>query len=140
MLQKIKIEKEINANIERVFEAFINPKDLVNWYRASDDWSTPYAEVDPVVGGIYKIRFEDPTGEHSFDYIGEFTDFTKPNLIEYKLGDERSVRIELEELSINKTLITESFDAENENGLEMQKQGWTMILNNLEKYLDSKNK
>lgn len=37
----------------------------------------------------------------------------------------------------NKTKLTTSFDAENENPVEMQRDGWQAILNNFKKYVES---
>jgi hypothetical protein len=37
----------------------------------------------------------------------------------------------------NKVKVVESFEAENENSYEMQKEGWQSILDNFRKYVES---
>jgi hypothetical protein len=52
------------------------------------------------------------------------------------MEDDRKVIISLEKQE-NSILITEKFDPENENPIEMQQQGWQMILNNFKKYVEA---
>ena len=40
------------------------------------------------------------------------------------------------ELSDNETMITEKFDPETENPVELQKTGWQMILDNFKFYVE----
>lgn len=133
--QEIVIKKEINASVDRVFEAFVNEDDLKEWYRSTNDWSTPYAHVDLREGGKLKIRFEDPKKFNSFDYEGEFTKIEKPNLLEYKLNDDRNVKIEITKDG-DKTLVKETFTVEPGQDVKLQAEGWESILNHLKDYLE----
>lgn len=132
--QAITLNKFIPATPDRVYRAFLDPADLVGWYQASPDWTTPWARVDAVPGGKLAIRFEDPAGKHSFDLEGVFTEFIPDRLIDYTMTDGRRVRIELEPVE-GGTRITETFDAEEVNNPELQRQGWMGLLDHLETYL-----
>ena len=57
-------------------------------------------------------------------------------LIENTLGDGRKVKVIFSE-SANETKLVETFEAENENSLELQRNGWQAILNNFKKYIES---
>ncbi len=75
-------------------------------------------------------------GSFGFDFEGEYTNIVNHQIIEYKLGDERQVKITFEQVE-GCTLVTEAFDAETENPIEMQQMGWQMILNNYKKHAES---
>lgn len=131
---QIIITKEINAPVERVYLAYMNEEDLKKWYRSTNDWTTPYANVDEQVGGHFKIRFEDPKRFNSYDYSGVFTRIEKPHVIEYKLDNGKEVKIKLTEKD-GKTLIEETLDASSGRDVEMEAKGRELILDHLEEYL-----
>ena len=68
-----------------------------------------------------------------FDLEGVYSRLEQHHLIEYILADQRKVLTQFKEEG-NQTRVIETFDAENENSLEMQKAGWQAILNNFKKY------
>jgi len=55
---------------------------------------------------------------------------------EYTMGDGRQVKVSFNS-SGNETKITETFDAESQNPIEMQRGGWQAILDNFKKYTES---
>ena len=75
-------------------------------------------------------------GSFGFDFEGVYEQIIKEQLIRYSLADNRKVSIELSGLG-EVTVVTETFDAETENPLEMQQTGWQAILNNLKQYTES---
>lgn len=134
MTDKIKITKKLSATPQRVYDAYMNPADLIQWYSASEGWTTPYAEIEAVPGGKFKIRFEDPTGKNSFDYEGVFSRVETPSLFEQQLGDDRVVLTQIKEVPGGCEIVQE-FDADDVYPLEYQAKGWLAILDNLERYL-----
>jgi uncharacterized protein YndB with AHSA1/START domain len=74
-------------------------------------------------------------GSFSFNFEGIYTNITPHKLIEYSLADGRKVKILFTENN-NGIAIEESFDLENENTQELQKDGWQAILNNFQKYVE----
>lgn len=131
----ITLSVDIDANLETVWNKFTLPEHIIHWNFASDDWCSPKAENDLRVGGKFHSRMEAKDGSFGFDFEGTYLQVKPMELIEYILADERKVKI-LFETKEHQTLITETFDAENENPIEMQKMGWQAILNNFKKYVE----
>ena len=61
-----------------------------------------------------------------FDFEGTYTNIKQHELIEYTMGDGRKVKILFKE-EAGKTKITESFEAESQNSLELQQSGWQSL-------------
>lgn len=132
----ITVMTTVDAPIERVWAAYITPEDIVEWNAASDDWHTTKSTVDLRVGGQFSSRMEAKDGSFGFDFEGTYTKILPHQLIEYSFGD-REARVTFEESPEGAT-VTVSFDAEDENDVEMQRQGWQAILDNFKKHVLSK--
>ena len=76
-------------------------------------------------------------GSMGFDFEGTYTRVLPGKLIEYVMDDERAVSISFE-AGAGGVTITETFDAENENPLEMQREGWQSILDSFRTYVESR--
>lgn len=139
-MSKINIESVIEAPIEFVWEKYTNPNDIVKWNSASDDWHTTRAENDLKVGSKFLSRMEAKDGSMGFDFEGIYTSIINHQLIEYKLGDDRRIKVMFSQKNDNNsTRIEIEFDAESTHSLDMQKSGWQSILNNFKNYVE-KNK
>jgi uncharacterized protein YndB with AHSA1/START domain len=134
--QKIVVETIINAPISKVWENWTEPKHITQWNNASDDWHTPHAENDLRVGGKFLSRMEAKDGSFGFDFEGVYSEIIPFKKIRYGLEDGREVETIFAENGETTKIIT-TFDAENENPIEMQKGGWQAILNNFKKYVES---
>jgi len=134
---KITIETEVNAPLATVWAAWVTPEDITAWNFASDDWCCPRAELNLEPGGHFTYRMEAKDGSFGFDFGGQFTAITPQQHIQFNLGDDRVVNVEFIATE-NGVRVVESFDAENENSAEQQKQGWQSILNNFKKHVESK--
>lgn len=131
----IVVETLINAPAEKLWKLWTEPEHITKWNNASDDWHTPRAENDLRTGGKFLSRMEARDGSAGFDFEGTYTIVIPNERIEYVLADGRKVKIEFNQKG-NKCRITETFDAENSNPVEMQKNGWQSILNNFKKYAE----
>jgi uncharacterized protein YndB with AHSA1/START domain len=136
MQATITLEATINAPVEKVWKYWTVPDHIVKWNSASDDWHTPFAENDLAVGGKFLSRMEARDGSFGFDFGGVYDEVKLNEVIAYTLGDGRSVKITFSPAG-EKTKIVETFEAENENSIEMQRQGWQNILNNFKMYSES---
>lgn len=134
---KIVIETEVQAPLATVWDAWVTPKDITNWNFAIDEWCCPSAEVNLEVGGNFNYRMEAKDGSMGFDFEGTFTKIESNESIHFELGDNRVVTVEFIE-TINGAKVVETFEAEDENSAEQQKQGWQSILNNFKKHVESK--
>lgn len=133
---KITIEAQVNAPLASVWSAWITPEDICQWNAASDDWHTTAATQDVRVGGKYSSRMEAKDGSFGFDFEGEYTVVEPMTLLESKLG-ERALKVEFIEHGASVTL-RETFDAEDQNPIEMQRAGWQAILNNFKRHVEAK--
>lgn len=136
MATNITVTALVNASPEHVWELWTNPKHITQWNNASDDWHSPHSESDLREGGAFKTRMEAKDGSMGFDFEGTF-DKVRPNeLLSYTLADGRIVSVAFSEKD-NGTYIEETFEAENQNPVDMQREGWQAILDNFKKYAES---
>lgn len=133
---KIKIETTISADVKKVWEYYTIPEHITKWNYASDDWHCPKAENDLKVGGKLKSRMEAKDGSFGFDFEANYDEVVKHKKISYIMTDGREAATIFENQN-GKTKVTTTFDAENENPIDMQKSGWQAILDNFKKYVES---
>lgn len=132
----ITVEVKMIAPIEKVWAFFTEPNHISNWYFASDDWHAPKAENDLQVGGKFLFRMESKDGSFGFDFNGIYDTVELKKRIEYKIEGGREVKI-LFASNAGITTVTEIFEPENENSIELQQSGWQAILNNFKKYVEA---
>lgn len=128
----VSVEKPINE----VWVAYTSPEHIVGWNFASEEWHTTRSEVDLRVGGSFNSRMEAKDGSEGFDFAGTYTKVVVNELLEYEFGGRlASVAFTPEETG---TEVEVSFDSEDENSVELQRQGWQAILDNFKKYTESR--
>ena len=130
------VQNTINAPVEKVWEFWSNPEHIIKWCSPSDDWHTPRAENDLRSGGKFLSRMEAKDGSFGFDFGGVYDEVKNHEYIEYTIGDGRKVKISFSPEGKN-TKLVETFDAENENPIEMQQGGWQAILDSFKKYTEA---
>ncbi len=139
MPEKISITVEIlvSAPAAKVWECWTLPVHITKWNHASDDWHSPHATVDLKEGGRFTIRMKAKDGSVGFDFGGTYSKVVPEKHIAYSIdGDGRSVTVHFE-VKGSSVQITETFDAETENPIDMQRQGWQAILENFKRYVES---
>lgn len=136
MKEKITIECTVNCPVEIVWRSWTEPQHITKWNFASPDWHAPSAENDLRVGGKFSSRMEAKDGSMGFDFWGTYDVIETHKRIDYTMGDERKAWITFTNTG-NQTHIIETFEAETENSLEMQKMGWQAILDNFKKHTES---
>lgn len=133
----ITIEATVKASAEKVWKLWTTPSDIIQWNSPSPEWHTPKAEHDLKAGGKFLFRMEARDGSMGFDFGGVY-DVVNPNeYLEYTIGDGRKVKINFNSKS-SETHIVQTFEAETQNSIDMQRGGWQAILNNFKKYAESK--
>ncbi|MEQ8694614.1 MAG: SRPBCC domain-containing protein [Gammaproteobacteria bacterium] len=133
---EVTVETTVSASLKRVWEAWVTPEDIRQWNFANDDWSCPNASLELGPGGQFNYRMESRDGSMGFDFEGTFIRIIDKELIEYELGDKRKVSVAFSVVE-NGVRIVESFDAEDENDAEQQKDGWQRILNNFKTHVEA---
>jgi len=135
MPKTITISTITKRSIDKIWKFWNSPEHIINWNFASDDWCCPSAENDLTIGGKYKTRMEAKDGSFGFDFEGTYSEIIDQEKITYEITDGRQVTTLFENLG-NSTKITSTFDAETDNSIEMQKNGWQAILDNFKKYAE----
>ncbi|PZX56766.1 SRPBCC domain-containing protein [Algoriphagus chordae] len=133
---KIKVQTTVNSDLEIVWDYFTQPKHIIHWNSASSDWHTPNAENDLQPGGSFTSRMEAKDGSMGFDFSGVYQEVEKHSFYSYILEDGREVEVTFRKVPAG-VEVTEIFDAESENSVEMQKNGWQAILESFKTYAES---
>lgn len=128
--ESITIETTVESPIERVWDYWTEPEHILKWAFASDDWYCPKSINDLRVGGHYATTMASKDGQMAFDFSGTYTEVKPLIRIVNQLDDGRMVWVDFESLGPNQTRVIETFEAENLNSLELQRNGWQAILNN----------
>ncbi|MFI2742232.1 SRPBCC family protein [Zhouia sp. PK063] len=132
----ITVKTTVNATIHKVWDYWTMPEHITQWNTASNDWHTPKAENNLQIGGKFNYRMEAKDGSFGFDFWGIYDEIQPFTKITFTLGDDRKVELLFEELE-KAVKITETFEPENQNPVEMQEFGWQAILNNFKMYTET---
>ncbi len=143
----LQITRNYTASPEAVFQAWTDPKALMQWFAPSDTFTTPVAEVNLVVGGSYRIQMKDPSG-HLHTVGGVYREISRPDRLVFTWAWEGGGRCdELTEIEMSETLVTVEFH-QTDTGTELKliheqlsteesrakhEQGWGGCLTGLEK-------
>jgi uncharacterized protein YndB with AHSA1/START domain len=124
--------RTLNAPRELVWEVYTQPEHMVHWL-ASNDWTTPSAEVDLRPGGRHRVEMRPLEGGEGFFFEGVYDEIVEPELLVLRIGDGRIMRTTLEDLGGSKTKLTIAWEmAEAE---ELERQGYSQILDKLAAYV-----
>lgn len=132
---RITVQTIVDAPLNIVWNCWTAPEHITQWNAASPDWHTPRATVDLRTGGVFCSRMEAKDGSMGFDFEGTYTNVVPHQLLEYSFGD-RSATVTFQETEEG-IQVVETFDAEMENPVEMQQQGWQAILDNFKVYTEA---
>ena len=133
---QITVQTKINASIDQVWECWTLPEPIMHWNFASDDWCCPSATNNLTVGSEFHYNMAAKDDSFSFDFWGTYDQIVVQKLLAITLGDGRKLTISFEDTNSG-ILVTEQFDPESENPVELQQAGWQQILENFKKYVEA---
>ena len=133
---KITIHATISAGIQKVWNYYTQPEHITKWNFATPDWHCPSASNDMRIGGKYTARMEAKDGSFGFEFEATYSEITENQKFVYIMPDGREVSVSINEDN-HLTNITVCFDAETENSVELQREGWQAILNNFKNYAEN---
>jgi uncharacterized protein YndB with AHSA1/START domain len=133
----ISVTITVNASIDKVWEQWNNPEDIMQWNNLSDEWHVPKAENDLRIGGRFLFTMGLKDGSFSFDFTGIYDEVIPHELIAYTLDDNRRSTITFS--GSNPVTITEDFEPNTTDDLEMQRGFCTAVLRSFKKHVESKN-
>ncbi|AWO02059.1 polyketide cyclase [Chitinophaga alhagiae] len=134
---EITIEALVQAPIEKVWQYFNEPEHIMQWAFASEDWHAPASSNDLRPGGKFSTTMAAKDGSFSFDFGGVYSDVQKHQRIAYEMSDGRKVKVTFAPEG-GGIKVVQAFEAEDENPVEMQREGWQTILNNFKKHTETK--
>src|SRR5262245_21206732 len=133
----ITVETVVKAKLNKVWDAWNNPADIKQWNTAQDDWHTARSTVDLREGGKFLLHMEAKDGSEGFAFEGTYTSIVPHPAVEYRMSDGGGVKVDFVERT-DSVLVKETFDAETENPLELQRTGWQAILDNFCRHVEAK--
>ena len=133
---KLTVRSTVNAPLDKSWEVYTNPELVQKWNCASPDWHCPKAENDLRDGGKFSYRMEAKDGSMGFDFYGVYDEVKPKESIRYTIGDGRKAEVLFKPLD-EKTDVIVNFEAEDQNSLELQQNGWQAILDNYKKAAES---
>ena len=136
MSTKIQIEAYIMAPLNKVWTYWTEPNHITKWNFAIPEWHCPKANNELRVGGKYSARMEAKDGSFGFDFEAIYDEVIQHKIITYTMGDGRKATTTFESTP-DGTRVKTIFDAEKQNPVEMQKNGWQSILNNFKNYAEA---
>lgn len=133
---KVTIEAIISSSAEKVWNYWTKPEHITKWNFASPDWQCPRASNDLKPGGKYFARMEAKDGSFGFDFEAVYDEVVALKKIVYTMGDGRQASTSFQQTG-DQTRVVTTFDIEDQNSADMQRQGWQAILNNFKHYTES---
>ena len=131
----ITVEITIDANIDKIWDAWANPNDIMQWNNLSPDWHTTRVENDLRPGGrfVYAMGLKD--GSFGFDFKGTYDEVITHERITYTLHDERRAIIEFK--TGRPVSIVESFEPTTNELAEIQRDFCQAVLTSFKNYVES---
>lgn len=134
---QITVQATINQPVQVVWTHWNEPSHITKWCFADISWHAPRAENTLKVGSKLNVRMEAKDGSFGFDFGSVYDEIIPNSLIVSTMGDGRKIKVSF--IPQGKTTqVIETFDAEDMNSVEAQREGWQSILNNFKKYSESK--
>jgi uncharacterized protein YndB with AHSA1/START domain len=136
MNTQLTVETIVNTDVVKAWDFFTLPEHIMQWNFAAPEWHCPQAENDLQVCGKFNYRMAAKDGSFAFDFFGVYDVVDMHRYIKYTMGDNRTVEITFSAEG-DSTKVTEVFEAETENPLDMQQMGWQLILNNYKAHAEN---
>lgn len=141
MSTRITVSTIVNKPLAQVWRSWTDPAHIMQWNAASDDWYCPKASNELRTGGNFTSTMAARDGSFSFDFAGVYDAVQEPGggrgeaRIAYTMADGRTCEILFAEEG-SSTRVTESFDAEAQNSVEMQRAGWQAVMDSFKSYTE----
>jgi len=138
----VHLHRVLTAKPEKIYRAFLDPDAMAKWL-PPNGFTCRVDQMDPKVGGIYKMSFTNFTTKKSVSFGGEYRELVKNERLRYtdnfddpNLVGELQVTVDLKKVSLGTevTIIQEGLPTV--IPLEACYVGWQQSLNNLAKLVE----
>ena len=138
------LERVLSAPPATVFGVLVKPEELAKWW-GPKGFTSPRIEIDPRVGGTYRIAMQPPEGE-LFHLSGEFRDVDAPARLAYTFRweeptpDDREtvVTLLLRDRGGSTRLSVDQGAFATEERRALHERGWTESLDRLQELISSR--
>jgi len=134
---KVNIEKIINAPIEKVFDAWLDPKMLAKFMRGLPKMSETDVEIDAREGG--RFTFTMNLGDEKIPHTGKYLEIRRPDKLvftwesQYSVVDNSTVTLKFDKIDDHKTnILLTHVKFINEEARSGHEEGWGNVLNALD--------
>lgn len=133
--KKIMVQCIITIPVSKVWNYWTEPRHIMNWNVASEDYHCPSAQNDLREEGTFSYTMALKNGKNSIEYKGTYIEIISQKLLKYEIEDGRVVTINFSEQG-NETAIIQSFEAIDHQSIEEQQKKWNAILQNFKRYCE----
>ena len=137
--EKITVQAHIKAPLTTCWSYWTEPAHITQWNFASPDWHCPRATNDLRAGGRYSARMEARDGSVGFDFDATYDEVADQQRLHYTMDDGRRADTTFAEAN-GTTHVAVTFDAETQNPIAMQRDGWQAILDNFKSYTEKQHR
>ncbi|HEY4214170.1 MAG TPA: SRPBCC domain-containing protein [Steroidobacteraceae bacterium] len=138
--QVVKVSRRLSASAERVFDAWLNPKTAGKWLFSTPTGTVVRTEIDPKVGGKFVIVDRRDAGD--VEHVGQYLEIDRPRRIVFSFSVpmysaiSTTVSIDIVALSGSSCELTLTHEGVLEEYAGRTTDGWTKILEGLQRQLD----
>jgi uncharacterized protein YndB with AHSA1/START domain len=131
----LSVERSVPGSIEKVFDAWLDPRLLAQWMTPGPGMSVPVAEIDPVVGGRSRIVMRQ--GDRDIPHEGEYRIIERPTRLVFTWTSEHAgadtlVSIQFTRVTANETNVALTHERfPNQAIRDSHRNGWSAILDAL---------
>ena len=134
-MKLLTVRATIEASLNKVWNCWTEAAQVQQWNFASSDWHCPAASNNLIVGGEFHYTMAAKDNSEQFDFWGTYQAIEINKRIEIVLGDGRIMKVLFDETQ-DGIVVTEQFEPENQNPIDLQQAGWQMILDNFKNYVE----
>jgi uncharacterized protein YndB with AHSA1/START domain/DNA-binding transcriptional ArsR family regulator len=138
-VHKVIVQRIFKSSRDKVFEAFSNPDIMRKWFFPGEDWSAETSNTFEV-GGSYKIKMRDPSGE-VYTHTGEYREIKTSEKIVFTWNSisvkDTVVTITFSEIGNETEVIITHDHLPSKESRDNHKKGWIGCVNNLKKSINS---
>jgi uncharacterized protein YndB with AHSA1/START domain len=138
----VHLHRVLTAKPEKIYRAFLDPDAMAKWLPPNGFTCRVY-QMDPKVGGIYKISFTNFTTKKSVSFGGEYRELVENERLRYtdnfddpNLVGEIQVTVDLKKVSLGTEVTIVQEGLPTVIPLEACYVGWQQSLNNLAKLVE----
>ena len=138
---ELTLTKSIAAPPEQVFDAWLDLDLVSRWFSPSEEMETRVTELDPRVGGKYRIEMHSPEGEQ-YNLTGEYVKLDRPRELvmtfvwESDPDEVMLTTVSFEASDTGTELRLRHEKLPSENARDLHQQGWSGTLARLQLLFD----